>query len=600
MSTVVKRRRTEDEVVLSGPGGPWHPSAPRTIRTAYQLADDLRGWSLWQKHLAARERLPAGRLVRAHRSPLVWHLPADRFDSTVELAAALAQAGTAKGAKARQHEGAAHEWLDRFATFGRDLDFAVGCLAWADALAGLAGQMSGRVWWKLLNALVAEAGRNAWTVRDPLISLLLASELPLTLAYSFPELANCRDLIEPAREAYASATGELFDGEGLICADHLAWLRPILASWTRSRAIGQLVARSWVEQGALDQYPQAVQHALRLSRADGRAVFSAGDSEALDADMVAAALRLADDPTTRRVARLTTVGRTSSRPPKDLPSPSFEGEWAATAVLRSAWRPSAPRLTVAYPGRTVQMELALGKDLIWSGDWEFDVHVNGQHLAPVGSWEQVCWISDNEVDYLELALALEGNVSVARHIVMSREHEFLILADAILGGEHATLEYRGGLPLTSSCSFQVESRTREGARLVRGRPRGRVLPLALPEWRSASCRGSLQQGDRGLELRQSAVGQRLFAPLFVDLNARRVRREVTWRQLTVGENREIVPPEVAVGYRVQAGRRQWLVYRSLGPVAVRSVLGCNLMHELMIADFQADGSVERIVEIEEE
>ena len=35
---------------------------------------------------------------------------------------------------------------------------------------------------------------------------------------------------------------------------------------------------------------------------------------------------------------------------------------------------------------------------------------------------------------------------------------------------------------------------------------------------------------------------------------------------------EIVAADVAVGYRAQAGRSQWLVYRSLAPPAIRSVL----------------------------
>jgi hypothetical protein len=108
----------------------------------------------------------------------------------------------------------------------------------------------------------------------------------------------------------------------------------------------------------------------------------------------------------------------------------------------------------------------------------------------------------------------------------------------------------------------------------------------------------LEVADEGLELRQSADGRRLLAPLFVDLDARRCRSEVTWRQLTVAEDRRAVPVETAVGYRVQAGKSQWLLYRSLGPPAIRSVLGTNLMHEFLVADFKRDGSVRRLLEIE--
>jgi hypothetical protein len=600
MSTAEKRRCTEEEVVLVGPGGPWHASAPRFLRTNYQLPDDARGWTAWRKHLAGRKRLPARRLLQCKRSPLSWHLPTGRLPSTVELVDTLAKSQGAKSKAERPYERLAHQWLEQLGASPQGLDLAVGCLAWSDALASLGAHLSERTWWNLLNALAAEAVRTTWNASDPLVSLLLAGELPLTLAYSFPELASCRNLIEPAREAYSVATGELLDGEGLIRADHLPWFRGLLASLTRSRAIGAAIDKLWIEQGSLDQFPEAVQHVLRLSRTDGRSAFSDKDSEPLDAELVAAAVRLADDPPTRRVARLATAGQTVQRQPKDLPSPSFEGEWAATAMLRAHWRPSAPRLTVVYPAQVVQTELALGKDLLWSGNWDLEVSVDGQQVAPEGSWEQVCWVSDDDVDYLELTLRMQGNVRVERHIALARRHSFLFLADAILGCRQATLEYRGRLPLAESCSFAPEQQTREGMLAVRGKSRARVLPLALGEWRSAACRGRLEQSDHGLELRQSAHGQRLFAPLFVDLDARRLRREVTWRQLTVAENRELIPADMAVGYRVQAGRRQWLVYRSLGEVAVRSVLGSNLMHELMVAEFRDDGSVERIVEIEDE
>ena len=104
-------------------------------------------------------------------------------------------------------------------------------------------------------------------------------------------------------------------------------------------------------------------------------------------------------------------------------------------------------------------------------------------------------------------------------------------------------------------------------------------------------------GDR-LALEQSATGQALFAPLFFDLDSSRLRHETTWRQLTVGQQREIVPRDTAVGYRAQAGDSQWLVYRSLGLPEIRTVLGANLMHEFLVAQFQADGQIKKLLEIE--
>ena len=116
-----------------------------------------------------------------------------------------------------------------------------------------------------------------------------------------------------------------------------------------------------------------------------------------------------------------------------------------------------------------------------------------------------------------------------------------------------------------------------------------VLPLALPEWRIDTRPGSLAAVDDRMELSQSATGSALFAPLFVDLDRRRIARPYTWRQLTVGENLAIQPPDVAVGYRVMVGRQQWLIYRSLAPAANRSLLGHNLVSGFLLARFDRQG-----------
>ena len=54
---------------------------------------------------------------------------------------------------------------------------------------------------------------------------------------------------------------------------------------------------------------------------------------------------------------------------------------------------------------------------------------------------------------------------------------------------------------------------------------------------------------------------------------------LTWRQLVVAQSGAAKTAEVAVGYRVAAAKRQWLVYRSLAEQANRSVLGHNLATE---------------------
>jgi hypothetical protein len=75
-------------------------------------------------------------------------------------------------------------------------------------------------------------------------------------------------------------------------------------------------------------------------------------------------------------------------------------------------------------------------------------------------------------------------------------------------------------------------------------------------------------------------------------------RRLTWRKLTVAESLETQPDDVAVGYRVQIGKEQWLIYRSLVEPANRTLLGHNLSTEALVARFDRTGEVEPLVEVE--
>jgi hypothetical protein len=131
--------------------------------------------------------------------------------------------------------------------------------------------------------------------------------------------------------------------------------------------------------------------------------------------------------------------------------------------------------------------------------------------------------------------------------------------------------------------------------------RGRIaacLPLALPEWRVASATGELTTVDRRVVLRQQGSGSRLYVPLLIDLDRRRLGQPVTWRQLTVAQQSQVQPPSVAVGYRVQIGQEQWVFYRSLAPSANRTVLGHNLTCEFYAGRFDEEGEAEQLIHVD--
>ncbi|HUY31838.1 MAG TPA: hypothetical protein VMV69_03590 [Pirellulales bacterium] len=277
-------------------------------------------------------------------------------------------------------------------------------------------------------------------------------------------------------------------------------------------------------------------------------------------------------------------------------------ETAGLAVLRPGWTESDARLTVDYGQRQLRTELIRGRALLWSGNWQPEVRLDGELLEPTSRWNNVCWVSDDDADYLELEQKLSGPARLQRHVLLARQDRFLFVADAVLCKRPKAIAYRGPTPLTAGVGFSAAGETHEGFLASRsGRRRhALVLPLALPEWRGAGPRGDgLAVRDGTLELRQSATAARaLFAPLFIDLAARRIARPSTWRRLTVAQDRQTTSADVAVGYRAQVGARQWLFYRSLGPRGSRTLLGHHLVTEFLAARFSRAGQVEPIMEIE--
>lgn len=500
---------------------------------------------------------------------------------------------------------------------------ALECLALCRALPSLAADLSTDLWWSLLEHLVrlTERGeRQSPLDRDPWIHQLFAAELRLTLAAQFPEIETCRQLADAGYKALSRLMEQTRVGDGLLPCRHLPWLRPLLACWTRCRDLSP--ASDPQQQNGHTCWPadadpvlrQVLRQALRLTRRDGSPAFSKqGDKYADVMLFTTAAQRFGTDEDRRLVQQVlqpSPRGKTKANPFSQSVLPACHAEEAETSVLRSSWMPDGEQLTLTFGGRRLMAELESSRGLICSGEWNTELRVDGEILSPKSDWQEVCWVSDEDCDYLELELGFESNARLQRQMLLARKDRFLFVADAILAGELVRkIEHRLSLPLAADVAFQAAAETREGilsaspagksAVATRGRLQALVLPLALPEWRIDRRVGSLECNEGKLSLRQAtSAGRAMFAPLFIDLDPRRMTRPATWRQLTVAENREIQPIDETVGYRVEIGKEQWLIYRSLGPRGNRTVLGHNLVTEMLVARFGRDGEVDTILEIE--
>lgn len=567
-------------------------------------------WQAWSAQLSQREQ-PATpwQQISADRSwPLAWaleHIPTADSGSR-ELISDLG-----RWAEKHKRPGSGHyaklleRWLLAADQRRREPAFGLQCLAWTYILPGLASELPAAVGCDALELLTSAATSmpDLNLDADPLSHQWLAGELPLTLAYQFPDLDSCRSLAAAAGKAITAGIKTLLDGDGLPAAHRLDLVRPLLACWTRCLKLAWAANLQCLDKNATTHFEWFVRRALQLTRETGTPVFSSVSFGADEAAMFEAALSLIDDPEDWAIADQVLPGREAKRRASQkqvlFPAAAANTDWGRLSILRPNWLRGGPQLILAHQDGRMRTELNCGQQTIWSGDWELEITVDGRRLRGPSDWEHVCWHTDDDVDYLELQTDCGQGWTLQRQIVLAREDLILFAGDALLGPASGRIEYRTALPLSPPIRFDSAQETTEG-RLAGRDPLALVLPLGLGEWRTAHNQGCLEAADGSLQLTQTAVGQRLYVPWLIDLDAKRVKRPATWRQLTVGERLEIVPADQAVAYRAQIGQQQWLFYRSLGEPGNRTVLGQNLCNEFLAASFDREGDVEDLIRIDSE
>ena len=573
---------------------------------------------IWKQFCKTPRPKSVYKLCRSAGTPLAWGLK--REDLTPACAALLSVVDGARGKGCQKRGGRRRRlhpviaaWLDEARVSPPTWHLGAGCLAAAHLL-GDAGQfLDAALGWETLDFLHTTAwhagelcSEAAELDRDDagLTEQLLAGELPLTLSYYFSQMAPVKALRTGARKCLSDGLCELLNNDGLAPARRLDALPSLVACWTRCAAIGRELSQGSWSAAAQKRYRRLVRQMVRWMDADGRALLAGQASDPWPSDRVRAALRLGGRPgdfaAARRLLGSRYVGKKHETRKVKLPKPSYHCEPSALGVLRSDWKPSAPVVAVEYSSREMRVDVRAGRHRLFDGGWADESYVGGRRLAAVGQWEELCWFSDTDVDYLEFVLPLEHGARVERQILLGRSDGFLLLVDHVQNPESADLRHAWELPLARGVAFQGAAESRDGL-LVDGdaNPIARALPLALPEWRIDPRMGELTTADGRLQLAQQTHGRAMACPLFIDLKKGRAAKPCTWRQLTVGESLVIQRADVAVGYRIQCAKQQWLFYRSLALRANRTVLGQNTSSEFFAARFVAKtGGVESLVEIE--
>ncbi len=582
----------------------WNGSAPKKVIRE-------NNWDSWVRYLAKRSKpISLDHICCATTSSLSWGLETCHTSpDSNSLLQLLIHSNGNHDLDRKSTRSELQKWLAHNLEQVHSVDYAIECLAVVHLLPRIASIVDYDLWWSLINVLWKIVSRTEdWQIdvempaEKCLVHQLLAGELPLTLAYMFPEMRPLAKLRKSAHDPLSEGLIELTNGEGLPKSSHLSVFRALLACWTRCRAMGSASEKRPWNRKAEEQFHWAVSKAVICSSSTGAPLLGNEEARNWAPDFLKAILyfggNTADETAALDMYEKKLSKHLSGKSGNEVPETSYQCEWSGLSILRTEFSRTAPVVAVDYASPDLRIDVWCGTQRLMSGVWSAQTETAGKNLEPIGVWEQTCWFSDEDVDYLELAIDLSDGARLDRQILLAREDLFLLLVDHVLNASGDTIHHEFNLPLASEVQFAHEAETREGL-LIADKPIARVLPLALPEWRSDPRIGQLTQVEGYLKLDQRRPGKGLACPLFIDLDPARLGRQCTWRQLTVAQSLEIQPHDVAVGYRVQCGKSQWLIYRSLDKAANRTVLGQNTSVESLVGRFLApSGEVEELLEVE--
>ncbi|MEO1524595.1 MAG: hypothetical protein AAFX06_04125 [Planctomycetota bacterium] len=521
-------------------------------------------------------------------------------------------------------EAARLEFQDRLSGSVGVIGDAWEALVWSAAMPGLMKELGEGGWWDLLGALQDYRDRVIRSRTNPTVTLLGAAELGSTLAWRLSALPSCRRLMTSSLELLDEWLGESEETLSQSLSEPKQ-TRLVLASLLRCRFIlkalsdhgGLGTSRKWNASDD-DTLVELATWVTAMTRRDGACVFDPIGLEAReDAGINGLLMRAGElDPESLGPAIESATGavQTSGRLAwqVSLPEAMLHDEEACFACLLPEWDVRRGRIFVSYAQRDAQIELMAGKTVVLSGAMETTVVADGKALKPRGDWVATCEYTDDDVHYLELEQPWSGGYVVQRQLMLIREDRCCLIADGVLRGsqnrdsakpfrsESETIEYRLSIPLASTIQCQRETETAE-LFLVDDKSQTMVLPLTASEWRSGSTQTVLENTPDGqLSLVARGRGQ-LYAPLWLDFTRARFRKKRTWRQLTVAEQLEIVTPNTATAFRVQVGKEQWILYRSMSDPVPRTFFGKHMIADFFAARFDAGSeSFEDLITVDDE
>ena len=426
--------------------------------------------------------------------------------------------------------------------------------------------------------------------------LVLQCELPLLIAVA--TAGSKRSVLSTASEAMdhlAEYLERCDETPAPWLAHGATYLRAALASVIRCRALANsLGLRKWYppQQRALSQL---LKHAARWARPDGTQLLAAGHNAPRTQALWQALVKQTRNPKSLQAA-MQVAGLLPAGDVKEqrysfskLPKLTHYCADAACVVMQCDWGKKGSRFALDFSDSEICIEaLAKNGTPVLAGEWTVQVELEQQAQLQLDEWGEVCWFSDDDVDYLELEGKFGQHARVQRQALLFRQDRMLLLADALLCDQVGQWSLSSRIPLAGDAKFEPAQKTTEGVIVTAGGTRCLTLPLHLPEWRRQATSGSLDANDETLNSQQRGNGQRLYTATLISLRGAHAKKPFTWRNLTVGEDLRIVGADEALAFRVQIGKQQWVIYRSLAQPVRRTALGMHTLSEFLAGRFDTD------------
>ena len=326
---------------------------------------------------------------------------------------------------------------------------------------------------------------------------------------------------------------------------------------------------------------------LRFTRADGSPVFSPRGRNPARLAELERQIRRVGDPSLASVLGWWRPSSKVAAAAGMVAPPTATQTWTdrPLAVFRPDWTPRGSCLAIDHRtlGTATTIEVA-GRGASWLGPAWTSPPLDG----PVSRARVIFTSAGTFADAVEWTFNV-GPLTVTRSAVLIRGAGLAILLQTEQGLLGDFGEVRWTLP------DGIEARPDPSSRALilsagRGKSTARLIPLGLPELPGPTDQGLLMAEGNEVILRQRTSGPSRCLALMVSWAARPPR---TWRTLTVAAQSSVCPPGTAFAARVGWGSSQnsLLIYRSLGPADLRSVLGHQTRSRFLIAGFSPTGEV---------